>query len=44
MNEITEKLKNIKLDNIKEKQAIIIQKNVRGFIIRKNYLFLKYQE
>lgn len=41
MDEITEKLKNIKLDNIKEKQAIIIQKNVRGFIIRKNYLFLK---
>jgi len=41
MDEITEKLKNIKLDNIKEKQAIIIQKIVRGFIIRKNYLFLK---
>lgn len=41
MDEITEKLKNIKLDNIKEKQTIIIQKNVRGFIIRKNYLFLK---
>ena len=41
MDEIIEKLKNIKLDNIKEKQAIIIQKNVRGFIIRKNYLFLK---
>ena len=41
MDEITEKLKNIKLDNIKEKQAIIIQKIVRGFIIRKNYLFFK---
>lgn len=41
MDEITEKLKNIKLDNIKEKQEIIIQKNVREFIIRKNYLFLK---